>query len=57
MILQDPHVSLNPVFTVGDQILEAVKLHRRSDPGPSLWRRVLEALRMVQIPDPERRVA
>lgn len=56
MILQDPHVSLNPVFTVGDQIMEAVQLHRKSERGPALWQRVLEALRMVQMPDPQRRV-
>ena len=31
MILQDPQTSLNPVFTIGDQILEALRLHRTDD--------------------------
>ena len=52
-IFQEPSASLNPVFTVGEQIAEAVRLHfpKESD----VERRVIEALRRVGIRDPERR--
>ena len=52
-IFQEPSASLNPVFTVGEQIAEAVRLHfpKESD----VKGRVLEALRRVGIRDPERR--
>jgi oligopeptide/dipeptide ABC transporter ATP-binding protein len=55
MIFQEPMTSLNPVFTVGDQIAEAVRLHQ--DVGPSEARnRAIESLRAVGVPAPERRV-
>jgi ABC-type dipeptide/oligopeptide/nickel transport system ATPase component len=52
-IFQEPSASLNPVFTVGEQIAEAVRLHfpKESD----VEGRVVEALRRVGIRDPERR--
>ena len=53
MIYQDPMTSLNPVFTIGEQIAEAVRLHRR-DSRASAWLRAIEMLRLVGIPDPER---
>jgi oligopeptide/dipeptide ABC transporter ATP-binding protein len=55
MILQDPQTSLNPVFTIGDQILEALRLHR-SDDGASLTSRAEEALRRVKVAAPEERM-
>jgi oligopeptide/dipeptide ABC transporter ATP-binding protein len=55
MILQDPQTSLNPVFTIGDQILEALRLHR-SDGGASLTSRAEEALRRVKVAAPEERM-
>ncbi|MEB2283653.1 MAG: peptide ABC transporter ATP-binding protein [Polyangiaceae bacterium UTPRO1] len=54
MIFQEPMTSLNPVFTIGNQIGEAIRLHQRC--GRSAVRaRVVEALRRVEIPEPERR--
>jgi peptide/nickel transport system ATP-binding protein len=55
MILQDPMASLNPAFTVGDQIAETLRLHRGLT-GTALGDRVLELLRQVRISDAERRV-
>jgi oligopeptide/dipeptide ABC transporter ATP-binding protein len=55
MILQDPQTSLNPVFTIGNQLAEAFATARRVDRRrrPAA---VIEALRKVNIADPERRV-
>jgi peptide/nickel transport system ATP-binding protein len=54
MVFQEPMTSLNPVFTIGNQIAEAVRLHQRL--GRAATRaRVIEALRLVEMPEPERR--
>ena len=55
MILQDPMVSLNPVFTIGDQIAEAIAIHAKTK-KPSLVAKVIEALKLVRIPAPEARI-
>ncbi len=55
MILQDPQTSLNPVFSVGFQVVEAIGQHADS-PRKMLLRRAVEALRRVRVADPERRV-
>jgi oligopeptide/dipeptide ABC transporter ATP-binding protein len=55
MIFQEPMTSLNPVFTVGDQIAEAIVLHRRL-PAAEARVEVIQLLRLVGIPAPERRV-
>jgi oligopeptide/dipeptide ABC transporter ATP-binding protein len=55
MIFQEPMTSLNPVFTIGSQIGEAVRLHQHTARHETL-ERTIEALRLVGIADPERRV-
>ncbi len=55
MIFQEPMTSLNPVFTVGDQIAEGIRLHQGLSKRES-WNKAIEMLRLVHIPDPERRV-
>ncbi|MBF6605600.1 MAG: ABC transporter ATP-binding protein [Chloroflexi bacterium] len=54
MIFQEPMTSLNPVFTVGDQISEAVKLHQRVS-RKEAWDRAVDSLRLVGVSAPERR--
>lgn len=56
MIFQEPMSSLNPVFTIGEQILEAVQLHFPELSEKDAWARVMLALHEVQLPDPETRV-
>jgi oligopeptide/dipeptide ABC transporter ATP-binding protein len=55
MIFQEPMTSLNPVHTVGDQIMEAVRIHRRVG-AREIRERALDMLRLVGIPSPERRM-
>jgi oligopeptide transport system ATP-binding protein len=55
MIFQEPLTSLNPVFTIGDQIAEQVELHKKVKRREA-WDRAIESLRLVGIPLPERRV-
>ena len=55
MIFQEPMTSLNPVFTVGDQIAEGIRLHQRLSKRES-WNKAIEMLHIVRMADPERRV-
>jgi len=55
MVLQDPQTSLNPVFSIGDQLREAI-LRRRRAPGAELAREAVAALRGVEIAAPEQRL-
>jgi oligopeptide/dipeptide ABC transporter ATP-binding protein len=52
MILQDPMTSLNPVYTVGDQIAESVRMHQNL-PDDMVKQEVISALRLLRIPSPE----
>jgi len=55
MIFQEPMTSLNPVYTIGDQIAEMFTLHQRQTKRES-WNSAIEMLKRVHIPAPERRV-
>ncbi len=55
MILQDPMMSLNPLFTIGEQIAEPLRIHRHMR-GTRLLERLKELLRGVRIPSPEVRL-
>ena len=55
LIIQDPMTSLNPVFTIGNQVGEAIKIHQEI-PNSGVLQRVLDVLRKVNIPAAETRV-
>jgi oligopeptide/dipeptide ABC transporter ATP-binding protein len=56
MIFQEPMTSLNPVYTVGEQIVEAIRLHQRRNVSEA-WSDAVEMLRKVGIADPQQRVS
>jgi len=56
MIFQEPMSSLNPVYTIGQQIAEVLHVHNRKISRADARKRVLELLKEVQIPDPEARI-
>jgi peptide/nickel transport system ATP-binding protein len=55
MIFQEPMTSLNPAFTIGDQLVEAIRVHRDLDAARAR-EHAIEMLRRVRIPSPERRI-
>ncbi|MBX5476924.1 MAG: ABC transporter ATP-binding protein [Clostridia bacterium] len=55
MVFQEPMTSLNPVFTCGMQVMEAIRLHQKVTPAEAR-RQAVEMFRRVGIPDPERRM-
>ncbi|TPK36342.1 ABC transporter ATP-binding protein [Mesorhizobium sp. B2-5-3] len=55
MIFQEPMSSLNPIYTIGSQIVEAIRVHRKVGRRQA-WARALELLQHVQIPDPVARL-
>ncbi len=55
MVFQEPMTSLNPVFKIGAQVAEAVRIHRRVS-RKEAWKRAGEMLELVAIPDPIKRL-
>ena len=55
LIPQDPMTSLNPLYTVGDQLLEVIKIHQGID-GKEAFKCAIKAFEDVQIPSPEERL-
>lgn len=55
MIFQDPMTCLNPVFTIGNQIIEVLQKHKKMS-SREAWNKAIDMLRLVGIPSPERRV-
>jgi len=56
MILQDPLTSLNPAYSIGNQIGEAIRLHQKNVTKKTLVEKIIEALKMVRIPAAESRL-
>jgi len=56
MILQDPMASLNPLFTIGDQVSEPIRVHEGTSRGKA-WRRALDLLKAVRIASPKTRLS
>jgi peptide/nickel transport system ATP-binding protein len=56
MIFQEPMTSLNPVFTVGNQIAESIHIHNRKFSRKELREKTLHMLKLVGIPSPETRI-
>ncbi|MCE2469534.1 MAG: ABC transporter ATP-binding protein [Dehalococcoidia bacterium] len=56
MVFQEPMTSLNPVFTIGHQIVETIRAHKDID-KQAAWRRAVELLELVGIPQPTDRMA
>ena len=57
MIFQEPMTSLNPLFTVGDPLMEMLRVHSERIEKRDAYERCLEAVRKVRIPNPERILA
>lgn len=55
MVFQDPTTSLNPLFRVGDQIAEAIEVHRPGASRQEVRRRAVDLMELVGLPDPARR--
>ena len=55
IIFQDPMTSLNPTYTIGHQLVEAIMLHTDRD-RKQAWDRAVEMLRLVNVNEPERRM-
>ena len=52
MVFQDPMTALNPMYTIGWQVAECVRLHRKTDRAVA-WARAVELLDAVGLPEPE----
>ena len=57
MIFQDPTTYLNPIFTIGDQIMEVIKEHQGQSSKEAIRNLTINILNLVRMPDPERIIA
>jgi len=57
MIFQDPMTAMNPVFTVGDQIVETIRVHDSSVSKKDAWSRAVDLLQIVGVPEPKQRAS
>jgi oligopeptide transport system ATP-binding protein len=55
MIFQEPMTSLDPLYTIGDQLTEPIRHHQGIGAEPA-WKRAIDMLKLVRIPEPERRM-
>lgn len=55
MVFQDPMTSLNPLFTIGNQLMETIMQHQKVSKEEA-YKRAIEMLKLVQIPEPEKRM-
>ena len=55
MLVQDPMASLNPLFTIGNQVAEPIIVHE-GESRPTAWQRAVKLLKAVRIPSPDARV-
>ena len=55
IIFQDPMTSLNPTYTIGHQLIEAITLHTARDKKQA-WDRAVELLKLVNVNEPEKRM-
>jgi len=55
MIFQDPMTAMNPVFSVGDQIVETIRVHDSSVSKSDAWSRSVDLLQLVGVPEPKQR--
>ncbi|HZG14116.1 MAG TPA: ABC transporter ATP-binding protein [Candidatus Bathyarchaeia archaeon] len=55
MIFQDPMTSLNPLFTIGQQIIEPIRIHQKLSKAEAR-KKAIEVLKLVEIPSPESRL-
>lgn len=56
MIFQDPMTSLNPVYRIGNQMVEVIRWHKRNLSRKEAAARAIEMMRLVKIPEPERQI-
>ena len=57
MIFQDPMTAMNPVFAVGDQIVETIRVHDSSVSKQEAWTKSVDLLKLVGVPEPKRRAS
>ncbi|WP_394943133.1 ABC transporter ATP-binding protein [uncultured Ilumatobacter sp.] len=57
MIFQDPMTAMNPVFSVGNQIVETIRVHDSSVSKQEAWTKAVDLLKLVGVPEPKQRVS